>query len=146
MLNNIKKRVSEKTKKTRLGRGYGSMHGGHTATRGMKGQKSRSGGKIPLYFEGGQLPLTKRLPHLKGFKAVNRTPHTIIKLSEINAIKGKDISEEYLIKNEVLVLRSSKSRIKVLHDEDLKEAKNFKGLIFSKKAKESAEKVGSKFI
>lgn len=65
--------------KRRAGRGYGSNLGGHTAGRGMKGQKSRSGGKVPLWFEGGQLPLIRRLPWLRGkgrLKSLN-TQHEV---------------------------------------------------------------------
>jgi len=50
----------------RAGRGYGSKHGGHTSGRGQKGQRSRSGGIVPLWFEGGQLPLIRRLPWQRG--------------------------------------------------------------------------------
>ena len=52
--------------KRRAGRGYGSKLGGHTSGRGQKGQRSRNGGKAPLWFEGGQLPLVKRLPWQRG--------------------------------------------------------------------------------
>lgn len=82
MLNNLMTRKS-KYKKTRLGRGYGSGHGGHTSTRGMKGQKSRTGGKVRLAFEGGQLPLVKRLPHKKGFNRTNKIVNKIVKLSDL---------------------------------------------------------------
>ncbi len=64
-LNHTLPPTTAKSKK-RIGRGYGSGKGGHTSTRGQKGQWSRSGAKIPLYFEGGNLPLVKRLPMQRG--------------------------------------------------------------------------------
>lgn len=66
MLNTLK-RIT--TNKKRVGRGYGSGYGGHTSTRGQKGQKSRSGYKQPRPgFEGGQMPLSRRLPKFRGFR------------------------------------------------------------------------------
>lgn len=62
----VKKNVSK-----RLGRGYGSGVGGHTSTRGTKGHKARTGGKTPLWFEGGQLPLIRRLPWWRGKSRFN---------------------------------------------------------------------------
>lgn len=74
--------------KKRLGRGYGSGKGGHTSSRGQKGQKSRS--KIPLWFEGGQLPLIRRTPFLRGkgrFKPLKAQPLTI-NLVQLNNFKA----------------------------------------------------------
>jgi large subunit ribosomal protein L15 len=83
--------------KKRVGRGYGSGTGGHTATRGQKGQKSRTGSKVPLWFEGGQLPLIKRLPMLRGkgrLKPVSRVVE--VTLSEINALEHETITLDTL--------------------------------------------------
>ncbi len=74
--------------KKRLGRGYGSGKGGHTSSRGQKGQKSRS--KIPVWFEGGQLPLIRRTPFIKGkgrFKSIKPQP-IIINLTRLNSFKA----------------------------------------------------------
>lgn len=76
MLSNLPKTV--KTGKKRLGRGYGSGVGGHTVGRGQKGQKTR--GKMPLWFEGGQLPIVRRTPFIKGkhrFQVINLQPITV---------------------------------------------------------------------
>jgi large subunit ribosomal protein L15 len=73
--------------KRRLGRGYGSQKGGHTSSRGQKGQKSRN--KLPIWFEGGQLPLIRRTPFIKGksrFNSLKPKPVTIT-LDELNAFK-----------------------------------------------------------
>lgn len=68
-------------KKKRIGRGQGSGHGG-TSTKGHKGQKARSGGKVPMWFEGGQMPLQRRLPK-GGFKNRNRVAYDPINLSRL---------------------------------------------------------------
>ena len=78
--------VKSKSKR-RLGRGYGSQKGGHTSSRGQKGQKSRS--KLPIWFEGGQLPLIRRTPFIKGksrFNSLKPKPISIT-LDELNAFK-----------------------------------------------------------
>jgi len=75
-LSNLPKSV--KTGKKRLGRGYGSGVGGHTVGRGQKGQKTR--GTMPLWFEGGQLPIIRRTPFIKGkhrFQVINLQPITV---------------------------------------------------------------------
>ena len=93
--------------KKRLGRGYGSGKGGHTTNRGQKGQKSR--GKIPLWFEGGQLPLIRRTPFLRGkgrFKPLKKQPLTI-NLYQLNNFKtGAKVNVDTAIKT--LKLNSSK--------------------------------------
>lgn len=79
--------VKSKSKR-RLGRGYGSQKGGHTSSRGQKGQKSRN--KLPIWFEGGQLPLIRRTPFIKGksrFNSLKPKPVTIT-LDELNAFKA----------------------------------------------------------
>jgi len=78
--------VKSKSKR-RLGRGYGSQKGGHTSSRGQKGQKSRN--KLPIWFEGGQLPLIRRTPFIKGksrFNSLKPKPVTIT-LDELNMFK-----------------------------------------------------------
>lgn len=69
-------------KPKRVGRGVGSGHGTY-ATRGLKGQKSRSGGNIPPRFEGGQLPLIKRLPRTRGFTNIFRIEYAIVKVQQL---------------------------------------------------------------
>ena len=79
--------VKSKSKR-RLGRGYGSQKGGHTSSRGQKGQKSRN--KLPIWFEGGQLPLIRRTPFIKGksrFNSLKPKPITI-SLDELNSFEA----------------------------------------------------------
>lgn len=83
-LNNIRPAVGSVTSKTRIGRGAGSGKGG-TSTRGHKGAKSRSGYKHKVGFEGGQMPLQRRLPKY-GFKNINRVEYKAINLDAINAL------------------------------------------------------------
>lgn len=88
-LSNLPKTTSKKNK--RLGRGYGSGKGGHTTNRGMKGQKSRS--SIAIWFEGGQLPLIRRLPFIRGkgrFNSLNPDPIEI-NLEQLTSFKDGDI-------------------------------------------------------
>ena len=79
-LNTIKSNTTKKTR-IRVGRGNGSK--GTYSGRGLKGQKSRSGGGVPLFFEGGQLPLVKRLPFLRGFKNRFKKDFSTVNLSSL---------------------------------------------------------------
>lgn len=83
-LSNLKPAVGSVQKKTRIGRGPGSGKGG-TSTRGHKGAKSRSGYSRKIGFEGGQMPLQRRLPKF-GFKPLNRTEYKAVNLNELEQI------------------------------------------------------------
>ena len=83
-LNNIRPAVGSVTRKTRIGRGPGSGKGG-TSTRGHKGAKSRSGYKHKVGFEGGQMPLQRRVP-TSGFKNINRVEYKAINLDTLNQL------------------------------------------------------------
>src|SRR5512143_3236680 len=81
----------------RVGRGI-SAGGGKTAGRGTKGQNSRSGGGVRPYFEGGQLPLVRRLPHLRGFTNIWRVEFTPVNLGRLSAFDaGSEITPEALV-------------------------------------------------
>ncbi|MCA9369684.1 MAG: 50S ribosomal protein L15 [Pseudomonadales bacterium] len=110
LLNSLSK-TTTKSKK-RVGRGYGSGVGGHTSGRGMKGQKSRTGANIPLWFEGGQLPLIKRLPMLRGkgrFKVVRPTAE--ITLSELERMSADTITRETLVLENVIDPAFKKAKV-----------------------------------
>jgi len=110
LLNNLTSIVSRSSK--RVGRGFGSGKGGHTSGRGMKGQRSRVGSKIPLWFEGGQLPLTKRLPMLRGKGRFNvLTPTAEVTLSEIEKMKAKVVNLETLKQEKVINARFKKAKV-----------------------------------
>lgn len=125
----------------RIGRGQGSGRGG-TSTRGHKGQKSRSGYSRKIGFEGGQMPLQRRVPKF-GFKNINRVEYKGINVDSIQEMvektKAKDISLEMLVENG---LASKNDLIKILGRGELKATVNITAHKFSASAKEAIEKAG----
>jgi large subunit ribosomal protein L15 len=97
-LENIPKRKDRKKKAKRLGRGYGSGVGGHTVGRGSKGQKSRSGHKSLVGFEGGNVPFYRRIPKYKGFKSRSTVNTQVINVATIsdNFKSGEKITVDTL--------------------------------------------------
>ena len=83
-LNNLRPALGSTKNRKRIGRGAGSGHG-KTATKGHKGQKARSGGSIKAGFEGGQMPLQRRLPK-RGFTPIDRVEYSIVNLSQLDVI------------------------------------------------------------
>jgi large subunit ribosomal protein L15 len=130
---------STKTNK-RLGRGQGS--GGSTAGRGHKGAKSRSGYSKKFGFEGGQMPLQRRVPKF-GFKNNNKIYYKGVNLDALEAIaeknKGVEINMELLVANGVV---NKKDKIKVLGRGELKSKVNVQAHAFSETALKAIEKVG----
>jgi large subunit ribosomal protein L15 len=133
---------STKAKK-RVGRGQGSGHGG-TSTRGHKGAKSRSGYKSKIGFEGGQMPLQRRVPKF-GFKNINRTEYKGINLDTLQIIvdktKLKVITAETIVENG---LANKKDLIKILGRGELKTKVDITAHGFSAKAKSTIEELGGK--
>jgi large subunit ribosomal protein L15 len=84
-LHNLTPAEGATKKRKRIGRGVGSGYGGHSSTKGNKGQKSRSGGGAPVWFEGGQMPLQRRLPKF-GFKNPFRTEYRAVNLSRLASL------------------------------------------------------------
>jgi large subunit ribosomal protein L15 len=93
ILSNLKYAPGSKKKKKRIGRGEGSGHGG-TATRGMNGQLSRSGAKKKSWFEGGQMPLQRRIPKF-GFTNIFKKEYQVVNIEDLQNISEK-ITEEVL--------------------------------------------------
>ena len=124
----------------RVGRGIGSGTG-KTAGRGHKGQKARSGGSVRPGFEGGQMPLQKRLPKYGFSSRVSRTTAQV-RLSELNAIEG-DVIDLAALKNADLV-NDSILRARVFLSGELKKSVTVKGLAVTKGAREAIEKSGGK--
>lgn len=139
----------QKNKGKRVGRGYGSGKGGHTTGRGTKGHKSRSGYSNPRPgFEGGSMPLSRRLPKLKGFSRKffkNEKNTSTLTLEILNKyFKDNDkVNFESLLKNGII----SKSiiNVKVVNKGKLDKKLEFEGISFSKSAKAILEKSGCKF-
>ena len=136
--------VKTNTPKMRVGRGIGSGKG-KTSGRGVKGQKSRSGVAIKS-FEGGQMPLYRRLPK-RGFNPLNKDKVAIINLEKIqNLIDSKRISGDLKIDLEILkkanIISKSYNKIKILGTGDVKSKININVDYISKSAKEKLEKIG----
>lgn len=140
-LNTLKPAEGSIKNRKRVGRGEGSGHGG-TSTRGHKGAGSRSGTKRKIGFEGGQMPLQRRLPKF-GFKNINRVEYKGINLDTLQSLVEKyNLSE---INHDTLVtygICSKKDLVKVLGRGELKGKVNVSMHGFSAAAKEAIEKLG----
>jgi large subunit ribosomal protein L15 len=141
-LHELKPAEGSTKNKKRVGRGQGSGKGG-TSTRGHKGAKSRSGYKTKIGFEGGQMPLQRRVPKF-GFKNINRVEYKGINLDTIqnlidNSKKLVDLNPEILIENG---LANKKDLVKILGRGELKSKVNIKAHGFSASAKAAIEKLG----
>ncbi|MDR2206760.1 MAG: 50S ribosomal protein L15 [Flavobacteriaceae bacterium] len=144
-LNNIKPAAGSTHNSKRIGRGQGSGKGG-TSTKGHKGQKARTGYSQKIGFEGGQMPLQRRLPKF-GFKNVNRKEFRAINLDTIqNLIDAKslgDITKEILIQNG---LASKNDLVKIMGRGELKSAVSISADKFTKSAEEAIAKAGGTVI
>ena len=124
----------------RVGRGIGSGLG-KTAGRGHKGQKSRSGGRVRPGFEGGQMPLQKRLPKYGFTSRISRTTAQV-RLGELNAVAG-DVVDLEALKAADLV-NENIARVRIFLSGDLSKPVTVKGLAVTKGAREAIEKAGGK--
>ncbi len=130
---------SKKARK-RVGRGNGSGHGTYSG-RGLKGQKARAGGKTRPGFEGGQLPLIKRLPKKRGFYNHFRVEYAVISLSALNTFDaGSEITVDILSKNGLL--RSMNKPVKVLANGEVDRPLTIKLNKYSATAKSKIEAAG----
>lgn len=130
-------------KKKRVGRGSGSGHG-KTSTRGHKGLKARSGsgGKLRMGFEGGQMPLIRRVPK-RGFTSPFKTTNQIINIEQLNHFKKDDIVDLKKLRESNLIKTLNKP-VKVLGDGELKKALTVHAHSFSKSAADKITKAGGK--
>ena len=131
------KKSSEKRK--RVGRGMGSGMG-KTSTRGHKGQRSRSGSRMMRGFEGGQMPLHRRLPK-RGFTNIFRIEYTIVSLEKLAGLGETTITPDVLRKAGVV---KGKAPIKILGDGDVSTALTVHAHKFSKSAQEKITRAGGK--
>ena len=130
---------SKKSRK-RVGRGDGSGHGTYSG-RGCKGQKSRSGGRMSRGFEGGQLPLIKRLPRKRGFVNIFRTEYSTVNISKLNMFEaGSEVTPETLVA--AGVVKSLRHPIKILADGYINYPLLVKANKFSAAAKAKIEAAG----
>ena len=142
-LNNL---IKNNKKKTRVGRGIGSGKG-KTSSRGHKGQKSRSGVAIKS-FEGGQMPLYRRLPK-RGFKSLNKNSTVILNLSKIQNILDKsanDIKDNFDLKTlkEKKLINKKYLKLKILGSGEIKKNIEISANYVSKQALSKIEKAGGK--
>ena len=125
----------------RTGRGHGSGNG-KTGGRGHKGQKARSGGKVRVGFEGGQMPLVRRVPK-RGFINIHAKPLTAINLNALNRFEdGAVVDAAALI--EAGIIASCPNGLKVLSNGSLTKKVTVKAAAFSESAKEKIEQAGGK--
>jgi large subunit ribosomal protein L15 len=135
-------KASTITQKKRLGRGYGSGKGGHTSSRGSKGQRARVGRGVPLWFEGGQLPFVRRLPYLRGklrFQNLKGEAQTIT-LSILEKLGAAEITPEVLAEKHII--RSTVLPLKVTNVGTLTRAIAIKGIRVTAAARKAIEKAG----
>ncbi len=145
-LSNLRAPKSANSNKKRVGRGMGSGMG-KTSTRGHKGQGSRSGSSLMRGFEGGQMPLHRRLPK-RGFTNIFRTEYTVLNLDRI-AEMGQDLGQEELTYEKMVALKLVRKRnalVKVLGVGELTVAVTVHAHKFSKTAQEKIEKAGGKAV
>ncbi len=140
-LHELKPPRGAKKRKKRVGRGDSSGRG-KTAGRGTKGQKARSGGNIPPYFEGGQLPLVRRLPRRRGFTNIFKTEYAPVNLDRLNErfSEGDEVTPATL--TEVGLIDSPEQPIKVLGRGDLEKPLTVKAHGFSASAQAKIEAAG----
>ena len=129
-----------KMSRKRVGRGDGSGYGTYSG-RGCKGQKSRSGYRMRPGFEGGQLPLIKRLPRKRGFVNIFRTEYNIVSVGKLDIFEaGSEVDPERLVA--AGVVKSLRRPIKILADGDINHPLIVKAHRFSNAAKAKIEAVG----
>ena len=140
-LNNLKPAAGSTHSRRRLGRGPGSGLGG-TSTRGHKGAKARSGYKRKIGFEGGQMPLQRRLPKF-GFKNINRVEYQVVNISSLQKLVEKTNLEKITIQDMVAAgLVSAKGLVKVLGNGTLTAKFDVEANAFSKSAEEAIQNAG----
>jgi large subunit ribosomal protein L15 len=139
-LSNLRAPRKASEKRKRVGRGMGSGMG-KTSTRGHKGQRSRSGSRMMRGFEGGQMPLHRRLPK-RGFTNVFKTEYEVVNLKRLAGLGQSEITPESLRK--AGVVSSKNTLVKVLGQGELKGAITVRAHRFSRSAREKIERAGGK--
>lgn len=140
--NKLKSPFGAKHKRKRVGRGDGSGHGTYSG-RGCKGQKSRAGGGVRLGFEGGQLPLIKRLPRKRGFVNIFRTEYNIVNVGKLDIFADNtEVTPEVML--EAGLIKSLKQPIKILGDGDISHSLTIKASKFSATAENKIVAAGGR--
>lgn len=138
-LNSLKPAIGSTKNRKRIGRGTGSGHG-KTATKGHKGQKARSGGNVEPGFEGGQMPMQRRLPK-RGFNPLSRKEYSLVNLSRLEVFdSGESVDVEAML-NRGLIAKV-RDGVKVLADGEITKALKIKAHKFSAAARSKIEAAG----
>jgi len=132
-INSVKPAFGATKDRKRIGRGPGSGHG-KTATKGHKGQKARSGGKVRPGFEGGQMPMQRRLPK-RGFEPLTRVEYAVVNAGQLDIFDAGTVVDPEKLKNAGLI-NKVKDGIKILAKGELKKPLTVKANKFSTAAKE----------
>jgi large subunit ribosomal protein L15 len=140
-IHDLSPQEGSKKNRKRVGRGVGSGHG-RTSCRGHKGQKARSGGTIVPGFEGGQMPLQRRLPK-RGFTNIFRKEAAVVNLKDLNRFEASAVVDLEALKSAGLV-RKAEGGVKVLGKGDIAHAITLKVDKISRTAKEKIEAAGGK--
>jgi len=142
MLEKLSPAFGSKKKRKRVGRGNGSGHGTYSG-RGCKGQKSRTGCDMRPGFEGGQLPLIKRLPQKRGFFNVFRTEYSLVNIDKLGIFEpGSEVTPEKLLA--AGIVKSLRRPIKILASGEISHPLVIKANKFSAAAKAKIEAAGGK--
>jgi large subunit ribosomal protein L15 len=141
-LSNLRAPKKANRNRKRVGRGMGSGHG-KTSTRGHKGQGSRSGSSLMRGFEGGQMPLHRRLPK-RGFTNIFRTEYTVLNLDHLVELNEKELTLETFIAKGLLKRRNA--LLKILGNGEVTAPITVHAHKFSKTAQEKIEKAGGKAV
>jgi len=138
-LEDARPKAGSKKRKTRKGRGISAGQGASCGF-GMRGQKSRSGSGTRPGFEGGQLPLYRRIPKLKHFTIVNQKVYTVINVKDLADLSAGEVTMESLM--DAGVITTNDGPLKVLGDGEISTALTVKAAAFTKSAKEKIEAAG----
>jgi large subunit ribosomal protein L15 len=140
MENELKPSSGAHRTRKRVGRGNGSGKGTYS-TRGIKGQKSRSGGGVRPGFEGGQLPLIKRMPHLRGFTNIFKVEYTIVNIGRLAIFEpGTEVNPVLLAQTGII--KNTKRPIKILGQGDIDRPIKVAAHRFSQSAETKIQAVG----
>ncbi len=132
-LNNLRPSFGSTKSRKRIGRGTGSGHG-KTATKGHKGQKARSGGSIKAGFEGGQMPLQRRLPK-RGFTPFDKVVFSLVNISQLDIYESGEVIDAMSLVSKGLI-KSTRYAVKILGNGDITKSLKVTANKFSQSAKD----------
>ena len=141
-LSNLKGPIRRRKNRKRIGRGIGSGTG-KTSGKGQKGQNSRSGGRMPPWFEGGQMPLHRRLPK-RGFTNIFKKHYEIVNIEQLSRCAGANPVTPEVMKEKGLIKKTE--AVKILGAGELKESLNVHAHKFSGSAQAKIQKSGGKAV